>query len=328
MVDHIKDDDIAKLRDVSAEDYDLPDFGKPIHKAATNALNRPFDWYQDESEPQNRMKEEEVRPLTIDDIESIRQVAYDEGVTEGRAVGTAQGIEEGREKGQAEGYEHGFQQGLKEGLSQGQQQIDTLSGYWLKLLDELVVPVQQVTAQVQLQLVDLICDVARAVIQSELTTNKQVIIHTVKEAVQAMPVTNQTLLIHLHPDDLMIIESVYPKQTQQKKNWQLLEDGSLPRGDCMIEAENSTIDYSMQNVIEQALKRFKAENNEHARQVAPTELPEFESSTSTSQQSESDSVADDAVERVEPNADEHDDASHLNQQHNIGDDDGVESDPQ
>lgn len=304
MVDHIKDEDIAKFRHVQAEEYELPNFGKAPHHENTDAFDRPYHWYSEESEKASPDTDEEpIKPLTLEDLEQIRQTAYEEGHSEGRSAGYEQGFAQGNEEGIKAGHNEGVQQGLKEGLAQGQSQIDTLSGYWQKLIEELVMPVQQVTAQVQLQLVDVICEVSRAVIQTELTTNKQVIIHTVKEAIQAMPVNEQTLLIHLHPDDLLVIEGIYPKETQQKKHWQLLADGSLNRGDCMIEAENSTIDYSMGEVVNQALKRFLSDNIKAARTVEPPEVPEVEplaSSLKTEQSSDdSDDLATDSMPESE-----------------------------
>ncbi|CAG9296162.1 flagellar assembly protein FliH [Celerinatantimonas diazotrophica] len=304
MVDHIKDEDIAKFRHVQAQDYELPNFGNAPHHENTDAFDRPYHWYAEESEQASPDSDEEtIKPLTLEDLEQIRQTAYEEGHSEGRTAGYEQGFAQGHEEGIQAGHSEGVQQGLKEGLAQGQSQIDTLSGYWQKLIEELVIPVQQVTAQVQLQLVDVICEVSRAIIQTELTTNKQVIIHTVKEAIQAMPVNEQTLLIHLHPDDLLVIEGVYPKETQQKKHWQLLADGSLNRGDCMIEAENSTIDYSMSEVVNQALKRFLSDNIKAARTVEPPEVPEVEPLAPVPETGESDDesgeLATDSVSEAE-----------------------------
>lgn len=274
MVEHINEDEITKLRGVETDDYGLPDFGSKPHKSGTDLFNRPYQWYQEE-EVGSAEVEEEVQPLTIEDIESIRQAAYEEGLTEGRKHGFEQGIIEGKEQGREQGHSEGLQQGIQEGLEQGQSQIDTLSSYWQALLEEMIEPVQQITAQVQMQMVDVICEVARGIIRCELETNQQVIIHTVKEAIQAMPMNAQQLLIHLNPEDLMVIEGVFPKETQEKKNWQLLVDGSLARGDCAIEAENSTIERSMEEVVAQALKSFKSDNLDNLRQVEPREVPQF-----------------------------------------------------
>ncbi|MFM2478333.1 flagellar assembly protein FliH [Celerinatantimonas sp. MCCC 1A17872] len=297
MADHIKDEDIAKFRHVEAQDYELPNFGNAPHHEDTDAFDRPYHWYKEEAEQARSDNDEEpIKPLTLEDLEQIRQTAYEEGHAEGRSAGYEQGFAQGHEEGAKAGKTEGLQQGLKEGLEQGHSQIDTLSGYWQKLIEELVMPVQQVTAQVQLQLVDVICEVSKAIIQTELTTNKQVIIHTVKEAVQAMPVNEQTLLIHLHPDDLLVIEGVFPKETQEKKHWQLLADGSLNRGDCMIEAQNSTIDYSMSDVVDRALKRFLSDNIKTARTVEPPEVPDVEPLAQAHESSESENSASDLNE--------------------------------
>ncbi|MFM2482635.1 flagellar assembly protein FliH [Celerinatantimonas sp. YJH-8] len=276
MTEYIRPEDIEHLtnRD-DIEPLDLPDFGPRRVEPKENAFNRQSTWYQDGEPVVDSVEEpEEIKPLTIEDIEEIRQAAYEEGFAEGQAAGHQQGLEAGRLEGLAQGHKEGTAQGLKEGLEQGQQQIETLSGYWRQLIDELENPLQQVTVAVQQQLVELIAEVAQSILHCELTTNEQVIIQTVKEALQAMPVANQTLKIYLHPDDLMIIEGVYPAETLQKNNWQLLTDASLSRGDCQITTENSRIDLSMKEVIEQALRRFTALNNQQVAQADRPSKPE------------------------------------------------------
>lgn len=273
-IEHVRKEDIKHIRNEDGVDeYPLPDFGQPDRHSSTNAFEHR--WYKEEKPESIDVEDEpELKPLTIEDIEKIRQDAYDEGVTEGREAGYQKGFEQGHEEGLSKGHEEGLQQGLKEGLEQGQAQINTLSGYWRNLIDELENPVLQLTEQVQQQLVELVIQIARAVIRCEVTTNKQVVVETVKDAIQAMPIVKQTLQIHLHPDDLLVIEAVYPPETQQKKGWQLLADGSLSRGDCVIETDNSSVELSMEDIIEQSLKRFKAENFQVVRQVPPLERPQ------------------------------------------------------
>ncbi|CAG8998385.1 MAG: hypothetical protein CENE_00331 [Candidatus Celerinatantimonas neptuna] len=337
-IEHIRQEDIQHIHDEKeVDEYPLPDFGQPDHHSSTNAFEHR--WYKD-NQPQapEAGDEPELKPLTIDDIEKIRQAAYEEGFAEGREAGYQKGLSQGHEEGSTKGREEGVQQGLKEGLEQGQSQIETLSGYWRKLIDELENPVLQFTEHVQLQLVDLVIQIARAVIRCEVTTNKQVVIETVKEAIQAMPVVKQTLQIHLHPDDMLVIEAVYPPETQQKKGWQLLADGSLSRGDCVIETDNSAIELSMEDIIEQSLKRFRSENFQAARKVTPPERPQeivdtapFEAQKEISETDIADEQSDDqSIDFVADGHEENIESDVMPSEHSeqIESDDGTLSNPE
>ena len=65
---------VAELED--AKGWDLPhvDEQDTIDDGKTNALNRRSDWkYEPPEEP------EEIKPPTAEEIEAIRQAAYEEG---------------------------------------------------------------------------------------------------------------------------------------------------------------------------------------------------------------------------------------------------------
>ena len=59
----------------------------------TNAMGRKPTW---RFEPPEDSLEEEVVPLTAEDIENIRQAAFDEGFNQGKEDGFAKGHEEGK----------------------------------------------------------------------------------------------------------------------------------------------------------------------------------------------------------------------------------------
>jgi flagellar assembly protein FliH len=61
---------------------------------------------------------------------------------------------------------------------------------------------------------------------------------------------------------MAIVQSVFPPETQQKKQWQLLADGSLTPGDCLIENELSSVSVDMSEVIKQSLQSFIRQNGQ------------------------------------------------------------------
>ena len=77
---------VEELED--AKGWDLPHVEQPesTQESKTNALNRRSDWkYEPPEEP------EEIKPPTAEEIEAIRQAAYEEGYNEGKQTGFEEG---------------------------------------------------------------------------------------------------------------------------------------------------------------------------------------------------------------------------------------------
>ncbi len=243
--------------------WPLPDFTEPHDKQqqpSSNAYNMKPAWYYEA--PEEEEPEIEFKPMTIEELEALRQSAYEEGKAEGIAAGHSEGLAKGLEEGLEQGKQQGHQEGLAQGLSEGQQQIDELAGRWAGLIGQLHQPCQQLDQEVEQQVVELAMKLAAEIVQVELVTNPKVIVNTVKQAVAALPIQNQHIRIHLHPDDMAIVQSVFPPETQQKKQWQLLADGSLTPGDCLIENELSSVSVDMNEVIKQSLQSFIRQNGQ------------------------------------------------------------------
>jgi flagellar assembly protein FliH len=95
----------ASSEDIDIKPWDLP-YWKGTPKKDESDIN---------AEEAEQLEEVElVEPLTVEDIEKIRNEAYEEGFL--------QGLNEGRDKGEKEGREQGIALGKAEGLKQGQQE--------------------------------------------------------------------------------------------------------------------------------------------------------------------------------------------------------------
>ena len=83
----------------NVESRDVQDEGK------TNALGKSRSWRY---EPPEETEVAEPAPLTAEEIEEIRQAAFDEGFEQGKADGFAKGFEEGRASGHQEATSKGL----------------------------------------------------------------------------------------------------------------------------------------------------------------------------------------------------------------------------
>jgi flagellar assembly protein FliH len=246
----------------------------PIEKAApvdtSSAIVSPATlyktnaFYKKRPEPGQRLSakaEEEVviKPLTADDIEQIRQAAFDEGISQGKEEGFGQGYHEGREQGYQDGLQQGQAEGKKAGLADGEQLIQEQLAQLRALIEQLQQPLRKVDAEVEQSLLNLTLQMAQAVLGVEVKTNPQCILNTLREAVDALPYQADKLIIKLHPDDIATIQQHYSSEEIAERLWQLRSEPALERGDCRVESTESSVDRTLKTRLQSSLEHFLQE---------------------------------------------------------------------
>lgn len=237
--------------------WETPDMSENLSsQGRTNALNRPpLTARKAEAKPQEE-EELTVKPLTADDIEQMRQAAYDEGATEGREEGFSKGYTEGREQGYQDGLNQGLAEGKKQGLAEGQQELNEQLTKLATLIEQLQKPLAAVDKQVEQSLLELALAMAQAVINTEVLTNHKVILQALEEATAALPQQAGNIRIKLHPADFAVIEQHYSAEEQTKRNWQLQVDPTLEQGGCLVENQQSSVDRSLKQRLNSSLEHF------------------------------------------------------------------------
>lgn len=220
----------------------------------TNALNLRRPPVAKVAQPEEATPE--YKPLTAEDMEQIRQAAYDEGFAEGKEEGFGKGYAEGRQQGLADGTAQGLAEGKKLGLSQAQQEIDNKLHQLTELLSQLQQPLSGLDQQVASGITELALAMAKAVIGVEVTTNPQVILQAVQEATSALPLQTEQMRIKLHPDDLAILQQYYSAEELQQRHWQLRAEPTIERGGCLVESEKSGVDRSLTQRVNTSLEHF------------------------------------------------------------------------
>lgn len=246
------DDDTEEL----LQQWQTPDLTSEQLKrnTRTNALNKT----QPVAKAQKPQEEEELtlKPLTADDIEQIRQAAYDEGFAEGKDEGFSKGYGEGREQGQQDGFTQGQAEGKKQGLADGQEELNSKLTQLSTLLDQLQQPLANVDAMVKQQLLELSLAMAQAVIAVEVKTNQQVVLQALSDAISALPLDASQLLIKLNPQDISTIEQFYGAEALAERGWQLRAEPSIGQGGCMVESSRSSVDRTLTQRVQSSLEHF------------------------------------------------------------------------
>ena len=224
----------------------------------TTALGRTVDWYYSKKAEEEAAaeQEEELKPLTADEIEQIRQAAYDEGLLQGHNEGFEKGHAEGLEKGHAEGVEQGKEQGIEAGFAEGRELVESNANQWATLAQQLNTPLSEFNAQAEQQLVELTVMLAEAVVGVEVKTNPTVIRQALLESVKALPINDTQCEISLNPIDLDLIKSEYSDAMLEENGWHLKAEPAIAQGGCIVESRTSSIDRTLQERVKNTLERF------------------------------------------------------------------------
>ncbi|MEK1908307.1 MAG: flagellar assembly protein FliH [Pseudomonas sp.] len=189
-----------------------------------------------EPEPVQQIEEveiESVKPLTLDELEAIRQDAYNEGF----ATGEKDGFRAGQLKAKQE---------AEVALASKLEQLEQVMG-------NLMEPIGEQDREMELAMVNLISQMTRQIIQRELTTDSSQIRTVLREALKLLPMGASNIRIHINPQDF---EQVKALRERHEESWRILEDESLQPGGCRVESESSRIDASIETRLTLALKQL------------------------------------------------------------------------
>lgn len=159
--------------------------------------------------------EEIVRLPTVEEIETIRRQARDEGFAQGRAEGERTGFKEGQAKAQKEA------QRLAQAATTLEQGLAAIDG---QIADEVLA---------------LAIDLAREVVRQEIAARPETLLAVVREALGQLPHLHAA--IYLHPEDASLLRSYLGDQLSHAGH-RIHEDAKLARGDCILEAGGTRID--------------------------------------------------------------------------------------
>jgi flagellar assembly protein FliH len=176
---------------------------------------------------------EDVKPLTLDELEAIRQDAYNEGF----ATGEKDGFRAGQLKAKQE---------ADAALAGKLAQLEQLMGH-------LMAPIAEQDQELEKALVNLVSQMTRQVIQRELASDSSQIRHVLREALKLLPMGASNVRIHIHPQDFELVKAL---RERHEESWRILEDDSLQPGGCRVESEHSRIDASVETRMAMALKQL------------------------------------------------------------------------
>ena len=178
-------------------------------------------------------------------VEDVSAAVDDAKQGKAPSLMTAEQIERIQKQAFKEAYDEGFKQGRQDGMASGKGEVEYKGKLLAEMLDSLAHPFEQLDENVEQQMVSLSLAIARQLVRRELKADPGQVIGAVHEALAVLPVGSQDVKVCLHPDDAVLMRDAIA-QSDSDRNWSLVDDPSLKRGDCRILTKVSQIEATLE----------------------------------------------------------------------------------
>lgn len=192
---------------------------------------------------------EEVQPLTLEELESIRQEAYNEGF--------------------ATGEKEGFHSTTLKVRQEADAALVVKLASLERLMGNLFAPIAEQDSQLEKAMVDLVQHITRQVIQRELALDSSQIESVMREALKLLPLGVGNVRLYINPQDF---EQVKALRERHEETWRIVEDAALQPGGCRVETEHSRIDATVETRITQIMAKLFDQLHEQALHPAAPDL--------------------------------------------------------
>lgn len=145
---------------------------------------------------------------------------------------------------QREGYDAGY----REGTVAAQANIVRAHAAKTAHLAELVNATTREIAQLDTQLADNVLDlaiiIARSIVGESLNVRPELLLDTVREALQMLGQARAPARLLLHPEDARLVREHLGDQCASG-GWIIVEDGAIARGGCRLDSAGGELDATL-----------------------------------------------------------------------------------
>lgn len=181
----------------------------------------------------------------------------------GKSFPTIHDIETIKQKLSEQSYQAGHGEGYADGMRIANEELASTIKAISSALTQLENPLQSLDRCVKYALVDLAIIIAKQMITTEISYHPEQIMPLVDEAIRMMSVTEGSVYIHLNPEDARIVEEVI-KSTEHESRLKIIAKDDIHRGGCRLNAENSSIDWTIEKRIAQAVQQFFTQHSNNS----------------------------------------------------------------
>ncbi|WP_295460621.1 flagellar assembly protein FliH [uncultured Pseudomonas sp.] len=240
--------ELIRARDLEAFDV----WRLPAFDSFDEPAQAPAPAPEPEPQPEALIEEvpvEEVQPITLEELEAIRQEAYNEGFV----------------TGERDGYHAGQLKARQEAEAALGTRLASLETLMTHLLD----PIGEQDQALEAGMVQLVRHIVREVVQRELKLDSSQLAQVVRTSLKLLPMGAENIRIHVSPQDFDLMKAL---RDRHEEKWRILEDEALMPGGCRIETESSVIDASIETRLTQALTQLAEQQRQQATQPQDPDL--------------------------------------------------------
>jgi flagellar assembly protein FliH len=167
-------------------------------------------------------------------------------------------------------FEEGFAAGRAQGIESGRAETENQARLFKDLMAALAQPFNDLDGRLEEELVALEIALVRQLVRREIRTDPEVVLAAVRESLRALPASSQDIRLVLHPDDATIVRR-FLADDQQENNWRITENPGLSRGGCKVLTTTSRIDATVENRLASVISAvFGGERSTDRSNPAPT----------------------------------------------------------
>lgn len=209
--------------------WNLPSFDQPSETVAPEpAVVTVADDTVDEDDVRvEDVTIEDVKPLTLDEVEAIRQDAWNEGFS----------------TGEKDGFHAGQLKAAQEAEIALASKVQALEN----IMRELFEPIANQDQELEETMLELVMQISQQVIQRELKIDSSQIKNVVRESLKLLPMGSEAVRVYVNPQDF---EQIKALRERHEESWKIIEDDDLLPGGCRFESVNTQINASIETRID------------------------------------------------------------------------------
>jgi flagellar assembly protein FliH len=151
-------------------------------------------------------------------------------------------------------YQEGYNEGRDEGLAQARREMEQALALVQATAREAKQLRDRIIAGSERQVIELVLDVVRKVIATELDSNPRLVVETVERAMKRLG-SQRVVRIRVNPAELETVRVAFAEAAE--RDWDITEDGVVSLGGCIIDTEAGTIDARLDTQIAEVEETFR-----------------------------------------------------------------------
>lgn len=178
------------------------------------------------------LRDEALRPQTVEEIEALQKQAYEEA------------------------KKSGYADGLKQGLDEMKLKANKL----VSIVNFMQHPLEEMNSEVEHELAALAVLLAEKLLKKESSLDAQHIHSLVHESLDYLPIKARDVRVRLNPDDIALLNQAEIDTNDQV--WSCVSDSSVRAGGCIIESDTSHIDATIETRVQQLVDQLNSHHSD------------------------------------------------------------------